>query len=99
MQHVDFQLLSNIAVSLGLPVYHGHSEYEGRDYPNVTIDIKADSTGYYVYLHPGFTNETDFITELIDSLEWAFKRHDLDFTANGAVVIGGYRAFEYEIWK
>ena len=100
MYHVDFQLLSNIGVSMGLPVYHGNGcEYEGRDYPNLVVTIKADSTGYFVYLYPGYSSETETVNELIDSLEWAFKRHDLDFAANGAVVIGGYRAFEYEIWK
>ena len=99
MYHVDFQLLSNIGVSLGLPVYHGNGcEYEGRDYPNLVITIKADGTGYFVYLHPGYTEREDY-TELIESLERAFNRHNLDYYANGAVVVGGYRAFEYEIEK
>lgn len=100
MHNVDFQLLKNIGVSLGLPVYHGNGcEYEGRDFPNLVITIKADATGYFAYLYPGYSLETDNVNDLIGSLEGAFKRYGLDFTANGAVVIGGYRAFEYEIWK
>lgn len=94
---VNFQLLKNIAVSVGLPAYHGEvHQYEGREYPNLTILIKADGTGYYAYLYTG-VSEPGTITEIINDLERAFKSHGIAYVANGAVVSGGHRALEYEI--
>lgn len=94
---VDFSLLKNVITGIGLPVYHGNGcSYEGHEYPNVVILIKADSTGYFCHLCTGIA-EPGTIRELDDGLKRAFESNGIDYRQNGAIVSGGHRALEYEI--
>ena len=94
---VNYQLLKNIAVSIGLPTYCSEvKQSEGREYPNLTVLIKADGTGYYAYLFPGIAEQA-IATELIGDLERAFSSFGIEYRATGVVHIGGMKAYEYEI--
>ena len=94
---VDFTILKNVINSVGLPVYHGNGcRYEEHEYPNVTILIKADASGYFCYLYTG-VSEPGTICSLVEDLERAFDSYGIDYESNGAIVSGGHRALEYEI--
>ena len=94
---VDCQFLQNIGVSIGLVAYHGNgNQREGREYPNLTVSIKAGGTGYFAYLFPGDA-EPEAVTAMVSDLERAFDSFGIDYRATGLVVIGGMSAHEYEI--
>jgi len=94
---VDCQFLKNIGVSIGLVAYHGNGNHrEGREYPNLTVSIKADGTGYFAYLFTGEA-EREAVTAMVGDLERAFDSFGIAYSPTGAVVIDGMTAYEYEI--
>lgn len=96
-QPVNFQLLKNIGISIGLLTYLGNANgNEGRDYPNLVILMNADGTGYYAYLYPGVC-EREVEREIIADLESALGCYGIAYKAMGIIHSGGMKAYEYEI--
>ena len=91
-QPVTYSLLSNIAVSIGLPVYNNDDERRQRSYPNLTISIKADYSGFLCDLYP-----TVEWSDVKAELERAFDDYGIRYQPEGIVYIGGMMAYEYEI--